>query len=347
MSLYLRGEIYYALLYHDGQRFRESLETTDKRTAQKRHDALKAELWNRPKQSAKPVATSYAWDDAALAWLEKSRDKRSIEDDKDKLRWLHPILTGIPLNQIDTANVRLIAKKKLSEGVANATVNRHLAVLSAVLHYAHDGGHISGLPKIEMLPEPKTRIRWLTRAEADRLLAELPPHLNAMARFALATGLRRANVTGLEWSQVDLVRRLTWVNPDDAKAAKAINVQLSDEAVAVLKEQIGNDRRWVFVFKGKPVKRATTKAFKKACARAGIEDFTWHDFRHTWASWHVQNGTPLQVLMELGGWSRLEMVLKYAHLAPDHLAQYANNSRPVDTGVEISTATPNSHTLLG
>src|SRR5699024_477461 len=54
--------------------------------------------------------------------------------------------------------------------------------------------------------------------------------------------------------------------------------------------------------------------------------------RHTWASWHVQNGTPLAVLQELGGWRDLKMVLRYAHLAPGHLAPYAANS-----GLKIST----------
>jgi hypothetical protein len=57
----------------------------------------------------------------------------------------------------------------------------------------------------------------------------------------------------------------------------------------------------------------------------GIEDFRWHDLRHTWASWHIQNGTPIHVLQELGGWSDIRMVQRYAHLAPEHLACYADN----------------------
>ena len=76
---------------------------------------------------------------------------------------------------------------------------------------------------------------------------------------------------------------------------------------------------FVFTYQGKPVARTTTKAWKKALDRAGIKDFRWHDLRHTWASWHVQNGTTLQELQELGGWSSFEMVLRYAHLAGDHL----------------------------
>jgi integrase len=61
----------------------------------------------------------------------------------------------------------------------------------------------------------------------------------------------------------------------------------------------------------------------KARQRAGIEDFRFHDLRHTWASWHVQSGTSLPELMELGGWKSYEMVLRYAHLAPEKLSSVA------------------------
>jgi hypothetical protein len=81
----------------------------------------------------------------------------------------------------------------------------------------------------------------------------------------------------------------------------------------------------------------STKAWHKACARAGIEDFTFHDLRHTWASWHVMNGTPLQVLQQLGGWHSLDMVLKYAHLAPGYVAEYAGNSGHKSGTVDSST----------
>ena len=57
---------------------------------------------------------------------------------------------------------------------------------------------------------------------------------------------------------------------------------------------------------------------------AGIADFRWHDLRHSWASWHVQAGTPLHVLQELGGWESVEMVRRYAHLSSDHLAEYVD-----------------------
>lgn len=63
--------------------------------------------------------------------------------------------------------------------------------------------------------------------------------------------------------------------------------------------------------------------WRNAVKDAGIVDFRWHDLRHTWASWHVQQGTPLHVLQELGGWETADMIRRYAHLALEHLAEYA------------------------
>ena len=66
-----------------------------------------------------------------------------------------------------------------------------------------------------------------------------------------------------------------------------------------------------------------SRAWKAACRRAGIEDFRFHDLRHTWASWVIQAGVPLSVLQEMGGWESIEMVRRYAHLAPNHLTGHA------------------------
>ena len=65
------------------------------------------------------------------------------------------------------------------------------------------------------------------------------------------------------------------------------------------------------------------------------KDFRWHDLRHTWASWHVQSGTPLNVLQELGAWESTEMVRRYAHLSSEHLAQYVERFSPLRVGATI------------
>jgi len=203
-------------------------------------------------------------------------------------------------------------------------VNRMLEVLRAVLRISEiEWEWLDRAPRVRLLKEPKRRIRFLTPAEAQRLLAELPEHLADMAAFALATGLRRANVTGLQWSHVDLVRRLAWIHPDQAKARKAIGVPLNREAIVILRRWVGRHPTHAFSYRGKPITQVSTKAWYDALQRAGIHNFRWHDLRHTWASWHVQAGTPLHVLQEMGAWESPEMVRRYAHLTTEHLAPYA------------------------
>ena len=94
---------------------------------------------------------------------------------------------------------------------------------------------------------------------------------------------------------------------------------------AVIKPLQGVHEEFVFTYLGKPVWQVNTKAWRKALKTVGIEDFRWHGLRHTWASWHVQAGTPLHVLQELGGWESTEMIQRYAHLDARQLAKHAAN----------------------
>jgi integrase len=158
------------------------------------------------------------------------------------------------------------------------------------------------VPKIPYLSENNDRFLYLTKEQAATLIADLPSHLSAMTRFALATGLRRANITGLEWQNINIDRKIAWVWADDAKGKRHIPVPLNKDALEVLNEQRGTSKgTHVFTYKDTPVAK-TTAAWQKAIARAGIDpDFTFHCLRHTWASWHVMAGTPLSVLQRLGG----------------------------------------------
>ena len=96
-------------------------------------------------------------------------------------------------------------------------------------------------------------------------------------------------------------------------------------------------RERVFTYRGKPVAATTTKAWYSAVKRAGVEPLRFHDLRHTFASWHVQQGTPLSVLQELGGWQSSAMVSRYAHLGAEHLAPW--NDRLATYGTKSVTRT--------
>jgi integrase len=161
-----------------------------------------------------------------------------------------------------------VTRQKLGEGWTNATVNRTLELLRAVLRKCvNEWEWLDRAPYVRMLKEPTRRIRFLTRGEARKLLAELPAHLADMAAFSLATGLRAANVTGLEWSQIDEERKLAWVHPDQAKARKAIPVPLNAEALALVLKQKGTHATHVFSYRGKPITQVSTKAWCRSSRR--------------------------------------------------------------------------------
>jgi integrase len=321
MGIRKRGSVWWIdFTTPSGERVRRSAETGDKAQAQELHDKLKSEAWRVLRLQDRPQRS---WNDAVVRWLKETSHKATHEHDKAKLRWLDPHLSGKPLDSINRALIDHITQAKLQSGSANATVNRMLALVRAILRRCErDWEWIDKSPAVRLLKEPTKRIRYLTREEADRLLTELPGHLADMATMALATGLRAANITGMRWEQVDLERRMAWVHPDQAKARRAIPVPLNSEAVALLQKQLGKHKEKVFTFRGEPVAATTTKAWYSAVKRAGLAPLRFHDLRHTFASWHVQQGTPLSVLQELGGWQSSAMVSRYAHLGAEHLAPW-------------------------
>ena len=246
------------------------------------------------------------------------------------------------LESSNRALIDAITEAKQAEGCGNATVNRTLSLIRSILRKCtRDWEWLDRAPAVRLLKEPTRRIRFLTHHQARILLRELPEHLRDMAAFTLATGLRAANVTGLTWEQVDLSRKLAWIHPDQATARKAIAVPLNDAALQVLRDQRGKHATWAFTYAGQRIMQVSTRAWYHALERAGIENFRWHDLRHTWASWHVQSGTPLFALQELGSRETEKMVRRCAHLAAEHLAVYAEKMEsPSTESCGTNTAQP-------
>ncbi|MGB0218810.1 MAG: tyrosine-type recombinase/integrase [Sinimarinibacterium flocculans] len=241
------------------------------------------------------------------------------------LRWLQLHLEGRALSTINRDRLDAIVAKAKQEKASNTTINRRMSIVRAILRKAVDEWEwMDRRPRMRKLREPAGRERYLSDEELDRLCAELPEHTRQMLVFTLSTGLRQGNVKHLRWAHVDLRRRFLFVPAAEAKARKPIGVPLNEVAMQVLERQRGQHSEYVFSYNGEPIRQVSTKAWRAALKRAGIEDFRWHDLRHTFASWHAQNGTPMHVLQELGGWNTTEMVKRYTHLSVEHLRDYAD-----------------------
>jgi len=310
------------LLLPDGRRVCQSTRCTERAEAEAFVGRLHSESRRDPEHQA---LGSFAWAQAVVRYLEECAEKKSLPDDRDHLRKLEPYLRSQRLDAIDmTALQPFIRDRKEKDGVRNATINRALEIVRRILNLAHqDWRWIRAVPKIRMLKEPRRRVRFLRRDEASRLLDAMPKHLKPIVRFALSTGCRAGEIFGLEWNRVDLARKVAWLDHGATKSGEGRGIPLNSDAIAALQSTLGQHPRWCFTFGGKRIQKSSS-AWDRARQRAGIEDFRFHDLRHTWASWHVQSGTSLPELMELGGWKSYEMVLRYAHLAPEKLSSVAS-----------------------
>lgn len=304
-----------------GRKTRTSSGTTDKGKAREFEDILKERLWRRDKLGDRGAVP---WSEVAQRWLTDST--RGRKRDREFLAWLEPRIGAHAISDVaDPDALEEIRKDGLEEGWTHSTVDRLMTTLRSVLRKAWKWRYLTSAPTVPMYGEQETEPRWFTHAEFDRLVKELPPHLQLAARFAVLTLLRMRSQSRLTWDRVDLRRRIAWIPGTQMKAGKTHGFPLSKEAVKVLRlaKTLNPTGDRVFQYEGKPVDDFNTGAFKKAMARAGIEGANWHTLRHTGASWAVQNGVTLPELMVLGGWKSYRMVLRYAHLAPSNAASAA------------------------
>ena len=337
MPLSKRGEVWWIDIRHQGRRIRRSAQTSNKKQAQELHDRVKAELWREEHLDDLP---SHTWEEAVKRFMSEEDGRPGLWHDAQMLDWLTPRLQGKDLEDIDsdliseilTERSQVIVNAKTGRKTSPSTINRHSAILGKLLRRAKRWGWLKEAPDIAKRHEPNGRVRFLSAEEHEALIKALPEPWKACARFTLATGLREDNCTHLEWSRVSIPMRQAWVNADDVKTNKSLLVPLNADALAILEEQKGKHDIWVFPMENKePIPCASCSTWYAALKAAKIENFRWHDLRHTWASWHVMAGTPLEVLQKLGGWAKLEMVMRYAHLAPSFIAGYADNVKPPAT----------------
>jgi integrase len=317
-----------------GKSLQVSAGTADKRKAQEFHDRLKAARWEQSKLGAKPRRS---WQEAVVRFLEETVEKRCHGDDKARFVWLDAELGGKYLDQIDRDVIDRI-KAQRAKIATKATANRYLSLIRRVLRKAAlEWEWLDKVPNIRLFQEGGGRVRALTFDDFLRLYRELPAHLADMALFSVATGLRQSNVKGLRWTNVNLDLRHAWVQAEEHKNGKPHAVPLNDTAMAVLLKRQGQHSSHVFTYEGKPIIQVSTKAWRNALERAGIDDFRWHDLRHTFATWHRQAGTPTHELQRLGGWKTLAMVERYAHIAPEGLQKAASR---LDNVLGYAMATP-------
>jgi integrase len=261
-----------------------------------------------------------------------------------QLEWWRTHLGNLTLNNVSSARISELRdqlangtvkwgtnlKEKETDKRSNATVNRYLAALSSAFGIAvKEWQWINENPmhRVSKLKEPGGRVRYLTDEERERLLAackdSVNPHLYMAVVLALSTGARQQEIWGLRWSEVHLDRGL--ITFTETKNDEFRSVPLEGHARELLLEhykirRIGTDL--VFPSKKNPVVRHDFRdPWNKVLVVAEVENFRWHDLRHSCASYLAMNGVPMLTIAEILGHKTLSMVQRYTHLSTEHLKE--------------------------
>lgn len=260
----------------------------------------------------------------------------TVEAQTIQLRWWRDQIGIYSLADVSSAVVaeyrdRLTSEpKKDGKPRSSAIVNRYLAALSHAFTMAKkEWRWTTDNPVLSVgrKKEPRGRVRFLSDDERDKLLHECraseSPELYTAVALALSTGARRMEIIGLHWSQVDFQRGVITLH--ETKNGDRRLLPLTGRALELMRErskvrQIGTDL--VFPSRIDPKRPADLRsAFNYALKRAGIEDFRWHDLRHSAASYLAMNGASLAEIAEVLGHKTLAMVKRYSHLSEAHTAQ--------------------------
>jgi integrase len=264
------------------------------------------------------------------------------------------------LAEIEPRAVERWRTKRFEHGRKPSTVNRDLVCLKAALSKAVEWGVIDGHPlakvkqtRVDDNPIP----RFLSLEESRRLYAALghreerirmdrenanswradrgvpllpdfknvqhADHLKPMVLLSLNTGLRRGELFNLHWADCNLNQKVLTVRGGGAKSGKTRHIPLNQTAMEVLSawhDQSNKREGLVFIGRTGGKFDNVNKSWREVLREADIQEFRWHDLRHTFASWLVMKSVDLNTVRELLGHSELKMTLRYAHLAPEHKA---------------------------
>jgi integrase len=217
---------------------------------------------------------------------------------------------------------------------SRACLNRELELLRAILNKAKEWGYIDQNPfsrfqKSIMEPEDNGRVRYLEQDEIRALLNVAPPYLRNIVKAALLTGLRKGDLLGLKWEDVDLEKGILCFSEQKKRGKKGVKVLNSDMIDLLMSIRKGKSE---YIFNGpipqekgeknyvalpdpdgRPLKDCQ-RSFRTALRKAGIENFRFHDLRHSSASLLAQKGVSLQVIQKHLGHSNVSMTMRYSHL---------------------------------
>jgi integrase len=332
------GRVWWIEYYDQEKRLRRERIGPNKAAAEHRlREVLSAKAEERHIKKNPEAKTTFK---ALAQWyleLPEVKAKRSYDRDQRSLLKLLPFFGERLLKNINPAKVEAYKQTRLNEPsgrtpkhlTAPATVNRELACLKTIFSKAVKNGKAERNPTqgVKMLKENNERDRVLSLEEYARLLAHCPDYLKTIVKLAYHTGMRQGEILSLTWGQVDLKEGFIRLQPADTKTNEGRLVPFNSELREMFKAIPKNlPAARVFNRNGKPI-ASIREAFEASCRRAEIEEFTFHDLRHTAINnWRLQGHDYFRI-MAATGHKTLNVFKRYNTVSKEELRALVGENR--------------------
>jgi integrase len=324
MGVYLRGKSWYIDFYYEGKRVTERVGQVSKGVAEeklsiRRSEAIRGE-W-------KPKRIQVAFSNFKEQYLEYSKANkrpRTAQRDMVSLKPLQSFFGNKRLSDISPFLVEKYKQKRNADGLSVRTINIELACLRHMFNMAMKWGRAQKNPlaEVKLFKEPEGKDRILSPEEEKKLMDAIDQnkragHLKPVIMTALCTGMRKGEIFGLKWSNVDFQNRLITV--EGTKSGYIRKIPMSAKLTEIL-GRVRKEARSEYVFAdraGQPYKNVRT-AFDHALEKAGIENLTLHSLRHTFGTRLGMKGVDLGTIQELMGHRDPKMTKRYYHPTAEH-----------------------------
>ncbi len=319
MGVYKRGNNWWIRYSYKGKIRRESSGSENKSVAKKLLAIRQAEI-AQGKYKIKSPESQVLFQDYAnefLRWAKIHRKHKSFLRYQVSLNQLLPHFGKLKITNITRKDIELYKAKRRNQA-SGSTINRDLACLKKMFNNAISDGIMDVNPVIgvEFFKEPKRSPNYLTDEEARRLIEACDTvAIKTFVLLGLNTGMRLNELLNLKWEDVNLDDKLIVLK--DTKNNKEESIPLNETVLEHLQQMNHISDNVISKSDGSPFKDIR-KTWHRVVKKAGLKRYTPHVLRHTFATMLVREGADIMTVKELGRWSDLKLVERYAHVAADH-----------------------------
>ncbi len=324
MGVFLRKNSWYINFWYKGRQYKESVGPVTKGIAKEKLVIRKREVIQgeyKPKEVRAPFKK---FSEQYMKYSKGNKRPKSSLRDECSLNHLLPFFGAKILSEMSPFLIEKYKLARKNEEAAVRTINIELACLRHIFNMAirWKKARVNPVKEVKFLKEPEEKDRILSEEEEVRVLETVrtspkQKHLEPIVTTALHTGMRKGEILNLKWSNVDFKNRVITV--EGTKNGEIRKIPMNEKLTLTL-ERAKKVAKGEFVFSegGKPyldVKTGWWTALKKA----KIENFRFHDLRHTFGSRLGMAGVDIRTIQKLMGHEDITMTMRYSHPTPDHI----------------------------